>query len=42
MTQPVLAALKAVIADGTYTKILAKWGLQSGAIKEPKINGATG
>jgi polar amino acid transport system substrate-binding protein len=42
MTQPVLAALKAVIADGTYSKILAKWGLQSGAIKEPKINGATG
>jgi polar amino acid transport system substrate-binding protein len=42
MTQPVLAALKAVIADGTYSKILAKWGLQSGAIKEPKVNGATG
>jgi polar amino acid transport system substrate-binding protein len=42
MTQPVLAALKAVIADGTYSKILAKWGLQSGAIKEPKINGAIG
>jgi polar amino acid transport system substrate-binding protein len=42
MTQPVLGALKAVIADGTYSKILAKWGLQSGAIKEPKVNGATG
>jgi polar amino acid transport system substrate-binding protein len=42
MTQPVLGALKAMIADGTYSKILAKWGLQSGAIKEPKVNGAIG
>lgn len=42
MTQPVLGALKAIIADGTYSKILAKWGLQSGAIKEPTVNGATG
>jgi polar amino acid transport system substrate-binding protein len=42
MTAPVLTALKAVMADGTYTKILAKWGLQSGAITTPKINGAAG
>jgi polar amino acid transport system substrate-binding protein len=42
MTQPVLGAVKAVIADGTYEKILAKWGLQSGAIKTPTINGAIG
>ncbi len=42
MTAPVLAALKAVMADGTYAKILAKWGLQSGAITTPKINGAAG
>jgi polar amino acid transport system substrate-binding protein len=41
MTTPILAALKALIADGTYTKIMAKWGLQGGAISEPKINGAT-
>jgi polar amino acid transport system substrate-binding protein len=40
MTAPILAALKALIADGTYTKILAKWGTQSGAISEPAINGA--
>ncbi|HWD11205.1 MAG TPA: ABC transporter substrate-binding protein, partial [Solirubrobacteraceae bacterium] len=40
MTTPILAALKALIADGTYTKILAKWGIQSGAISEPAINGA--
>jgi polar amino acid transport system substrate-binding protein len=42
MTQPVLAAMKKLIADGTYTKILEKWGLQSGAITEPKVNGAIG
>jgi polar amino acid transport system substrate-binding protein len=42
MTQPVLEAVKAVIADGTYAKILAKWGLQSGAVKAPKVNGAIG
>lgn len=40
--RPVLAALRAVIANGEYTKILSKWGLQSGAITSPKINGATG
>lgn len=40
MTKPVLAALKELIANGTYMKILEKWGIQSGAIKEPKINGA--
>lgn len=40
MTAPVLAALKALIADGTYTKILEKWGVQSGAITTPTINGA--
>jgi polar amino acid transport system substrate-binding protein len=42
MTQPVLGAVKALIADGTYAKILAKWGLQSGAITAPKVNGANG
>lgn len=41
MTKAVLAALKALMADGTYTKILAKWGIQAGAITNPKINGAT-
>jgi polar amino acid transport system substrate-binding protein len=37
------AALKAVMADGTYTKILTKWGIQSGALPaaKVKINGAT-
>ncbi|MEU6415487.1 ABC transporter substrate-binding protein [Microbispora sp. NPDC046933] len=38
----VLGALKELMADGTYTKILEKWGVQDGAIKDPVINGAGG
>lgn len=39
----VLAALKVLESNGTYTSILNKWGIQSGAIpaSEMKINGAT-
>lgn len=42
MTNAVLAAVKAIMADGTYTKILTKWGLTSGAIPSSQvvINGA--
>jgi hypothetical protein len=40
MTTPILAALKALMADGTYAQILTKWRIQSGAISTPKINGA--
>jgi polar amino acid transport system substrate-binding protein len=40
LTQPVLAGIKALIADGTYTKILEYWNLQDGAIDNPTINGA--
>jgi polar amino acid transport system substrate-binding protein len=40
MTQPIYAALKQLIANGTYLKVLEKWGIQSGAISAPKINGA--
>jgi polar amino acid transport system substrate-binding protein len=40
MTTPILNALKALIANGTYAKILSKWGIASGGISEPKINGA--
>lgn len=40
MTKPVLAAVKYLIKHGTYGKILKKWGVQSGAISNPKINGA--
>jgi polar amino acid transport system substrate-binding protein len=41
MAKPVLAAMKVLIADGTYKKILSKWGIQAGAITKPVINGAT-
>jgi len=34
------AALRALKADGTYQKILAKWGESAGAIKSFTINGA--
>jgi polar amino acid transport system substrate-binding protein len=37
----VLAALKALIKDGTYQSIFAHWGLQGIEITSPKINGAT-
>ena len=40
MAQPVRGAVKAIIADGTYKKILDHWGLQAGAITNPQINGA--
>lgn len=38
-----LAALKVLMTNGTYTKILTHWGIQSGALpaSEVKINGAT-
>jgi polar amino acid transport system substrate-binding protein len=36
----VLAALKQLMANGTYTKILKKWELDSAAINNPTINGA--
>jgi polar amino acid transport system substrate-binding protein len=35
-----LAAVKKLMADGTYESILKKWGLQQGAISNPVINGA--
>jgi polar amino acid transport system substrate-binding protein len=37
----VLAALKKLMSDGTYTSILHKWGIEDGAITDPVINGAT-
>ncbi len=41
MAPAMLAAVKQIIADGTYTKILTKWGVQDGAVTNPVINGAT-
>jgi polar amino acid transport system substrate-binding protein len=40
MAAPILAALKLLMSNGTYGQILTKWGIQSGAISTPKINGA--
>jgi polar amino acid transport system substrate-binding protein len=40
MADPILAAVKHLMADGTYTKILGKWGVQGGAISNPAINAA--
>jgi len=36
----VLDGLKLLISNGEYTAILTRWGLRSGAIRHPKINGA--
>ncbi len=41
LAEPVLEAVKAIIADGSYAKVLETWGIQDGAITEPVINGAT-
>jgi polar amino acid transport system substrate-binding protein len=40
MTKAVLGGVMALMANGTYKKILTKWGVQSGAISKPVINGA--
>ena len=43
LAAPMLAALKALIANGKYKAILTHWGIQAGAIPvaQVKINGAT-
>ena len=41
MAQAILAAIKDLMSNGTYTSILNTWGIQSGAITNPQINGAT-
>ncbi len=38
MADPMLAAVEHLMTDGTYTKILAKWGVQGGAVSDPAIN----
>jgi polar amino acid transport system substrate-binding protein len=40
MADPVLAAVKHLMAEGTYMKILDKWGVRGGAISNPAINAA--
>jgi len=41
LAQPVLGALKVLMANGKYKAILSKWGISAGAISDPTINGAT-
>jgi len=41
MAKPILDAVKALMANGTYKSILTEWGIQDGAISNPTINGAT-
>jgi polar amino acid transport system substrate-binding protein len=41
MAKPVLAAIKELMSNGTYAAILKKWQLQTAAISNPVINGAT-
>ncbi|MGE5286309.1 MAG: ABC transporter substrate-binding protein [Micromonosporaceae bacterium] len=41
MAKPIQAAVKELMANGTYKTILARWGVASGAISSPAINGAT-
>jgi polar amino acid transport system substrate-binding protein len=36
--QAVADAVKALMTDGSYQKVLEKWGVQAGAITDPKVN----
>lgn len=38
LARPVRAAINSLIADGTYAEILARWGLESGAIEVSVVN----
>jgi len=40
LAQPLLEALKHLMAEGKYKAILEKWGIEDGAISNPQINGA--
>ncbi len=41
LTSPVQAAVNLLISNGVYTQILAKWGLQAGAVTQASVNGAS-
>ncbi|MFI8433198.1 ABC transporter substrate-binding protein [Streptomyces sp. NPDC079020] len=41
LTKAVQAALDAIIKSGEYEKIIAKWGVEAGAVSEAKINGGS-
>jgi polar amino acid transport system substrate-binding protein len=38
MVKPLQAAIQHLMDDGTYQKVVAKWGLQSGAVTKAPIN----
>lgn len=40
LAEPMLAAVKSLMASGAYRAILARWGVEGGGITDPKINGA--
>ena len=40
LAKPLLAALQELMKNGQYMAILTHWGIQAGAISNPKINGA--
>jgi polar amino acid transport system substrate-binding protein len=40
LTTPLLAALQVLMQNGQYKAILTHWGIEAGAITNPKINGA--
>jgi polar amino acid transport system substrate-binding protein len=40
--QAIADAVKALISDGSYAKVLTKWGVQGGAITDPTVNPAVG
>ncbi len=41
LAAPLLAAVKVLMSDGQYKKILDKWGVEQGAVTTPKIDGAS-
>jgi polar amino acid transport system substrate-binding protein len=41
LDRAVLAGVKTLMSDGDYKAILSRWGIASGAISNPVINGAT-
>ncbi|MFD8964486.1 ABC transporter substrate-binding protein [Streptomyces sp. NPDC059568] len=41
LSKALLAALDAVIKNGEYGKIVAKWGVEAGAVTEAKLNGGS-
>ncbi|MFC9651302.1 MULTISPECIES: ABC transporter substrate-binding protein [unclassified Streptomyces] len=41
LTKALQSALDAIIKNGEYDKVIAKWGVEDGAVKEAKLNGGS-